>query len=586
MYKIMINSNVSLYRACRVLALTTLVVVHGLGAQENSAEVGVTDRPSASRPELPAFIPEQAPTPGISVPSLPSDRASSAPPSSSPAAGPRFEFTGFHFDGNQVFSDEQLQAIAAPFVGRPIGIADLEELRHRLTLLYVNGGYINSGAILPDQRVKDGTLTYRIIEGRISRIDIQGNGGLDPDYITDRMRLGSGPPLQLDALQERFQLLLEDPLIEQLNGSLGPGTQPGESRLDLKVKRAKPYDITFSADNYLPPSIGAIEGRLDITARNLTGYGDALSLLARKGSGSWGFNGRFSIPVTASGTRVWLRVESTDSSIIEERLKALDIESRIRGVEVGIRHPVYRSLVHSLSLGAALAIRRNESTLLDAPFSFTPGSVRGRSKLAALRLLTDYEYSSKTQVFSARSTVSIGLDAFNATDNDNGLPDGQFVAWLGQTQYARRILDNGAQLVARADLQLSSDNLLAMEQIPLGGRYTVRGYRENELVRDQGVIASIEFRYPLSGPNGILPLPGRLQIAPFVDYGYGWNKKDIIGLFAEGEQLLSAGVGLYWTLPSHAYAELFWGHAFINAPDFDDHDLQDDGFHFRLSWSY
>ena len=51
----------------------------------------------------------------------------------------------------------------------------------------------------------------------------------------------------------------------------------------------------------------------------------------------------------------------------------------------------------------------------------------------------------------------------------------------------------------------------------------MRGFRENQLVRDAGVIYNLEFEYPL------VKRPGKgLQatIIPFYDYGRGWNKSD------------------------------------------------------------
>src|ERR1044071_8274475 len=68
----------------------------------------------------------------------------------------------FRFDGNTVYSDEVLSKATAPYVNRPITLDDLEEARRAITLQYVTNGYVNSGAILPDQSVRDGIVTYRI----------------------------------------------------------------------------------------------------------------------------------------------------------------------------------------------------------------------------------------------------------------------------------------------------------------------------------------------------------------------------------------------------------------------------------------
>ena len=68
--------------------------------------------------------------------------------------------------------------------------------------------------------------------------------------------------------------------------------------------------------------------------------------------------------------------------------------------------------------------------------------------------------------------------------------------------------------------QISADPLLSIERFAIGGRDTVRGYRENQLVRDSGVVASAELRIPLWRDSLRRPL---LELVPFMDYGTGWN---------------------------------------------------------------
>jgi hemolysin activation/secretion protein len=53
------------------------------------------------------------------------------------------------------------------------------------------------------------------------------------------------------------------------------------------------------------------------------------------------------------------------------------------------------------------------------------------------------------------------------------------------------------EILFRTDLQLANNPLLPLEQLAVGGRYTVRGYQENQLVRDNGVIAQLEARVPV-----------------------------------------------------------------------------------------
>src|SRR5262249_44958441 len=140
----------------------------------------------------------------------------------------------------------------------------------------------------------------------------------------------------------------------------------------------------------------------------------------------------------------------------------------------------------------------------------------------------------------------VGIDALGSTIHERGLPDSRFFAWLGQFQWVRRfgILEGlglrDTQLIFRTDLQLADDSLLTLEQVALGGRYSVRGYRENTILRDNALLTSLEARVPLVEN---VPWADYLQLAPFVDYGRGWQSK---GRTDEPRYLASVGIGLRW----------------------------------------
>ena len=523
-----------------------------------------SSRPSAIPLESPGFAPSGA-APAFTLPPVPAEPV---------AVGPRFMLKAVRFNGNTVFSDAELQAVAAPLLTREITAGELEELRQRLTQLYVDAGYLNSGAVLPDQPVRDGVVSFQIVEGRLTEILVRGTERLSPAYVADRLWQGAGSPFNMNRLGERFQMLLDDPLISRMDGRLRPGEVPGESLLDVEVTRAKPYSLFVTADNYNPPSTGAERGGLSGIVRNLTGYGDALSAAWFRSEGYTDATLDFGVPLNARDTRLSFGFEYQDSEVVEAPLDALDVRSTSHNYEIGLFHPWINQLNRRLNLGAKLVYRESETSLLGIPFSFSPGADEGRANVAALRLVQEFTDRDAQQAFSARSTFSFGLDMLDATVHGDGRPDSRFVAWLGQVQYAHRLGSQGAQVIARADLQLSNDPLLPQEQLALGGATTVRGYRENTLVRDEGYLASLEFRYPLTAATSSL---GLLEAAVFSDYGAGWNKG------SDTDELFSAGVGLLWTPFKRLNARLYIAHDVIDAPDTPEHDLQDAGVHFWVS---
>lgn len=72
-----------------------------------------------------------------------------------------------------------------------------------------------------------------------------------------------------------------------------------------------------------------------------------------------------------------------------------------------------------------------------------------------------------------------------------------FFSWQGQHQLVRRVGNRGIQMISKANAQMKKDQLLPLGKFSVGGANTVRGYRENLYVRDNGVLSSLEFRIPL-----------------------------------------------------------------------------------------
>ena len=115
---------------------------------------------------------------------------------------------------NTVFSDEDLASVTEPHLNRHVTSEELHTLRLALTRLYIDAGYINLGAVLPDQTVTAGVITYRIIQGTLASVVVEGNRWFREGYLRKRLALDVEPPLRVSALQERLQYLQQDDRIE------------------------------------------------------------------------------------------------------------------------------------------------------------------------------------------------------------------------------------------------------------------------------------------------------------------------------------------------------------------------------------
>src|SRR5712691_173921 len=484
--------------------------------------------------------------------------------------------------GNTVFPMEKLLEVTQRYVNRELATEDLEALRLELTRLYIDAGYINSGAIIPDQKLSEGVITLQIIEGELSNIEIAGTTWFRDSYIRKRIALGAGPPLNIGALQGRLQFLQQDERIARLAAELRPGVQRGESALLVKVEETNPFKVELAFNNYQSPTVGAERELITVTHQNVTGHGDPLSVTYGRSEGiDVQIDASYAVPLTVYDTTLGVRYRRNTFNVVESQFQALNVQSRSEAYSVTLRQPIFHTLTREFAIALSAERQENETALLGEPFSFSLGTQNGRSAVTALRVALEWTERTQNQVLAARSRLSLGIDAFNSTINEDNLPDSRFVAWLGQVQWARRLTDWGLQVISRLDVQLAAQPLLPLEQIAVGGRFTVRGYRENQVVRDNALLASVEARIPLVRNTWWADV---VQLAPFVDYGYAWNTRLVT---PAPRNLASVGLGLRWalTLTSPVLLrpefEIYWGVPLNNVKTAGG-NLQDIGVHLQF----
>ena len=502
------------------------------------------------------------------------------------AAATRLFVRGFDFEGNRAFTSTELAKVTQSFTNREISSEELEQARRSISVFYVNHGYINSGALIPDQSPTNGIIVIRIVEGNLSGVALRGNKWLRDGYITNRLARWATPPLNLNDLQQGLQILRQNPNVTQVNAELKPGTAPGESLLDLKVADQQPFRVGVQADNDRPPSVGQYEVWALGSDLNLTGHSDPLELkygIANSGkdgpefSGIDNMEGSYSLPLTRFDTTLSLRGSRLNTSIVEDQFAQLNIKSLTESLGASVRQPVYQTANQEVALSVGFDWRKNNTELLDEPFNISPGAVNGKMVVSVLRLSQEWLNRGQNQVLALRSTFNVGLDVLDSTDDRiPGDPKGTFFSWLGQGQYVQRLFHTQNELILRVSGQWTSDRLLALEQFSVGGIQTVRGYLENQLVRDRAVVSSVEFRAPVFFNKAGA---GIVHLAPFFDYGGAWD----VGGSRRPTSIYSIGSGLLVSPNRHLSLQLYWGYRLQQVSVPNDSGAQGLGLSFRVN---
>ncbi|MEA5604858.1 ShlB/FhaC/HecB family hemolysin secretion/activation protein [Nostoc sp. UHCC 0252] len=575
--------------SCLLMLFNSIIIL------PNKAQIPVQDSPSL--PPLPP--PQDVQPPSSPQPPPPSPPPQLPPPSellqpSQPLTAPEelsseisqtFTVNQFEVIGSTVFSPEKLTEVLAEFTNKPITFTQLLEARSKITELYIQEGYITSGAYIPEQTFTDGVVQIQVIEGELEEIQITGTRRLNPNYIRSRIVNGASTPLNQNRLLESLQLLQINPLIQNLSAELSAGSRTGASLLSIEVTEADTFNTQIILDNGRSPSVGSFRRQLQVNEANLLGFGDSISLTYNNTDGSNTIDASYSLPLNPRNGTLTFSYGTTSANIIERPFNTLDIESASQNYELTFRQALVQTPSQEFALGITASRRDSDisSSVFeqeDAPLSLlSPGSdADGNTRVSALRFFQDWTSRNSQEVIAVRSQFSLGIGAFNATINDTE-PDSRFFSWRGQAQWVR-LLAPDTLLLIRGDVQLASTTLLASEQFGIGGINSIRGYRQDFLLKDNGALASAELRLP------ILRVPqwdGVMQVTPFVDIGTAWSDSSSRDE-NDTNTLASVGLGLRWLQGNNFTAAIEWGIPLVDV-DTQGNTWQENGLYFFVQYN-
>lgn len=537
----------------------------------------INPQPDPNRDRFPQPLPTPTPLPENTPPVL-------TPPTTpaEPNLPPQNVFIrNIEVVGNTILTPEEINKIVQPLEGRSVTLEQLRSAADAITQLYLNKGYITSRAVLVNQVITNGTVQIRLIEGSLEKIQVEGTRNLNRGYVENRVRLGVDRPLNTTKLEEQLRLLQTDPLFENVEASLGAGSQLGQSILTVKVEEAERFASVFSVDNYSPPQIAPERVGASLRYRNLTGIGDEISLSYYAGTNFGNFDRAASnvydftyrAPLNPMNGTIQLRVAPNNNKLVNPpAIPNTDSRGSLDFYELSYRQPLKRSLREEFALSLAFALQGNESSFA---FDGIP-LVSNNSRTRVLKFGQDYTHRDTQGAWAVQSQFSLGLDIFDATTSSEPNQDGRFFSWLGQVQRVQQ-LGNDNLLIVQGDVQLSPDDVPPFYEFFIGGGQSLRGYRQNARSGDNGFRVSLEGRIPLLRNQRRVPT---LQLAPFVDLGQIWNED----ANPDNPFLASAGLGLIWQPSPNFNVRLDYGIPFVDIEKPSD-SLQDNGLHFSLSYS-
>ncbi len=197
-----------------------------------------------------------------------------------------YTFGGVTFEGNEIFTVEQLSALIRSKVGETVNARRVEADLQRVMGLYAENGYIFNSIIPNESRdTVTGVLSFRIgiVErGRahIEHIIVRGNEKTKERVLLREIPLESGDVFSRTKLLDGHRNLMNLQYFSSVIPDMVPGSSDSLMDLVFTVEEQPTTDIqlglTFSGSS--DPDAFPISGLFKLNDRNFLGYGNVVGI--------------------------------------------------------------------------------------------------------------------------------------------------------------------------------------------------------------------------------------------------------------------------------------------------------------------
>jgi hemolysin activation/secretion protein len=471
-------------------------------------------------------------------------------------------------EGATVYTPAQLDAFWHDEQGKQVSLSDVYKIADDITVKYRNDGYILAKAVIPPQRIENGVVHIRVVEGYIIKVDYDGDTNGNQELLDQyAVQIQADRPLRSDTL-ERYLLLINDLPGVSAGSILQPSaSDPGAANLTIILDQ-KPYEAYATLDDRGSAYIGQLQDTVGARFNSLLNMFDQtrvqLASVPGKERQLQFADVEEALPIGLEGTT--LTVGGTYAhSRPGFTLTDLDLESEDKTIDVAVAHPVIRSRAENLNLILDFDSRDSDSLLRRGATPLNPNGLIYDDHLRVLRLTGNYDTSDNLFDREGTNQASFeahkGLDGLGASRNYTPLEqlsttgdqlsrsDGKadFTKLTTELSRIQQLYDKFSMQVAVTG-QYSFDPLLTSEQFSLGGAQYLRSYDPSEFLGDSGYAAKAELRYSDTISTG--PVHS-YQLYTYYDEGQVWNRHTQAGDSENGLMAQSVGGGVRVTVTDY-----------------------------------
>lgn len=464
--------------------------------------------------------------------------------------GQRFLVREIRFTKSEIFTPEELKAFAGELEGKEVTLAELQALAAKINEAYRSRHIVTAQAVIPPQNVSSGIVEIRLIEGRVGKINIEGNNSTRREYIIGRLGQGPGDLVNLPGLEKDLEIFNRTNDV-QLRLVLAPGSVFGTTDFRIEAVEPQRHDLRLFIDNNGSASTGKWRGGLMYFNHSLFGYRDELSLSTTQASGQESYSIGYSLPVNNMGGRVSLNFYQDYTKILHGSYASLNLTGESTSGVLSLRQPVYFDKTSQFNLLASTKQRRTTNWAGDERLQRTDsfdGSLGAEFQKAdgSGFWFATYSYTAGEAENPASKNYEVGRGSILRNQNLSG-------DW---------------SLRGSFNFQHTPTNILpSSEQMIIGGEGSVRGYQVGTYSGESGYGASLELNHPL-GTLGKLDSATAIAAKGFffLDYARVSPYRPGGSVLPKNQELGSLGWGVNSTIGKNLNARLTLAYALNDVP--------------------
>lgn len=426
---------------------------------------------------------------------------------------------GFSVRGVTLVSASMFQPLLAPLVNRRVTAGELQALTGKMTALYAAKGYPAARVRLADQKLKvDGSVVQvEAVEAPAVRVVAVG-----PAKDTAAVRravatLQSQTVLRTADIEDAVAPLLEIP---------GLGAQAQLALTDatptlVVATRTPRWDADVALSNHGSRFLGPNQFEAGVGVNGVIGdWEDRLRVDAVQSTNTTDLTYGAATYAVAMGP--WETLLEAGGSAGKTHpgwtLEPLNLHGQSRAWHVAVDQPLSVGAGHVWRARLGFDHERATNSVAAGKLSEDVGST---ARLGTDLSLSDPWYKTQMHVEVDKGLAALGATPAGTLTASRTRGTGtDFTKVVAEVEHLQKLNENWRLLLGTRG-QFSDHALLAGEEIGFGGAGWGRGYSNQEILGDQGVLGKAELQLVFHPGFPFLPA---YQLFGFYDFGAVWNK--------------------------------------------------------------